>query len=66
MKKMVGSMSRYTVVVPIELHRQFKMHCAAEGLLMSEAIRALLAQACAGDSTASSKLAAKPVAAEAA
>jgi hypothetical protein len=56
MRKMVGRMSRYTVVVPVELHRRFKMQCALEGVLMSEAIRALLSQACADDTSASLKV----------
>jgi hypothetical protein len=43
MRKM-EKMSKFPVSVPVELHRAFKMKCASEGVLMAEAVRALLAR----------------------
>ena len=39
-------MSKFPVLIPAELHRAFKMKCAAEGVLMSEVIREWLRREC--------------------
>ena len=60
MRKMSSKMSKFPVSVPIDLHRRFKMKCAAEGTLMSEVVRALLERECSSNSS-TSKTKAKPV-----
>ena len=41
MRKM-PAVKRLPVSIPLALHREFKVRCAAEGLIMSEVIRGLL------------------------
>jgi hypothetical protein len=46
MSKATEGMSKFPVSVPVGLHRAFKIKCASEGKLMSEAVRELLAREC--------------------
>jgi len=44
MHKFPEPMAKFPVSVPIDLKRRFKAKCASDGVLMSEAVRKLLAR----------------------
>lgn len=42
----ISKLSKFPVSLPVELHRRFKMQCAANGVLMAEVVRGLIEREC--------------------